>query len=82
MKTSIKRKQGFFSLNGSRTKIPTDVSMYDCKDCLASGTEHAIIEIAGPLSNGGQTSYVGEATTLHECTGCGAQTGPWVVAQI
>ncbi|MEO5646095.1 MAG: hypothetical protein ABIO57_03455 [Candidatus Paceibacterota bacterium] len=77
----LKAKVGFFILNSKRCSVPTNDTMYDCNDCLQNKVEHKIITIPGPPSEGGQTSYRGEATTLRECTGCGAQDGPWVMAQ-
>lgn len=60
---------------------PTTDDMYDCRKCLANGTEHKIIRVPGPPAEGSHTHCIkGEPTTKRRCTGCGIEDGPWVPA--
>lgn len=77
-----KPKRGNFVMNSSRYSVPTNDSMYDCVDCLRENIPHQIITVPGPdVEHNTQTALRGDATTLRQCTGCGAQDGPWVPAQ-
>jgi hypothetical protein len=79
----LKPKKGEFILNNKRARIPTSESMYDCVDCLKQNIAHQIVRIPGPPAEATtQSAMKGEATTLRECTSCGAQDGPWVIAQV
>jgi hypothetical protein len=53
-------------------------NQYDCEDCRAKGIPHQVVEVPGRLTT--DRSYWGSGlpTTMRECTGCGAQDGPWV----
>ena len=77
-------KKGHFVTNKDRWirsgMKETTTNMYDCVDCLRSGTPHSIIEVPGPPADGNEHCIKGEPTTINRCTGCGAETGPWVRA--
>jgi hypothetical protein len=53
-----------------------------CIDCKNAGREHAVEDRREGFTS--RHSFWGEGipTTIRVCTGCGAQDGPWVSADI
>lgn len=72
--------KGTFVLNHERSSIPTNISMYDCVECLENGVEHKLIRKPGPPAPGNEFSMPGDPTTIRVCTGCNKYDGPWVPA--
>ncbi len=66
----LPEKHTDFRLNPERVKTPTDLTMYDCSECVAAQRKHTIIRIGAPGGKHTDSHY-------HQCTGCEAIAGPW-----
>jgi hypothetical protein len=71
-------KKGDFEMKGSTPEL---INTYWCRPCRAAGIEHEVASVPGPATDQSNWCGAGLPTTFQRCTGCGAQTGPWIDAK-
>jgi len=69
------RKRGDFVMKGTS---PGLINTYWCRQCLAAGRRHQVIDLPGPSTD--QFAWCGSRvpTVMRKCTKCGGEDGPWI----
>ncbi len=75
----IYEEETVFIMRGWTPKL---INTYYCKRCKDAGIEHKVIDIPGPITDDECDFGPGLPTTMRHCTGCSAEDGPWVSAEL
>jgi hypothetical protein len=59
---------------------PDEVNVYDCTVCQKAGRSHQIVEVPAGVTTNHSHWGPGVPRYRRQCSGCGAEDGPWVKA--